>query len=49
VRSLADYPTARAACVAAGVRDNELPSYELALATLAKSQMITERLGEDPV
>jgi mycofactocin biosynthesis protein MftB len=43
VRSLAEYPTARSACVAAGVTPAALPAYERALATLAESQMITER------
>jgi mycofactocin biosynthesis protein MftB len=44
VRSLAEHPSARAACAAAGVRTAALPAYERALATLAESQMITERL-----
>ena len=43
VRSLAEHPTARSACVAAGVPPAALPAYERALATLAESQMITER------
>jgi mycofactocin biosynthesis protein MftB len=43
VRSLADHPSARAACAAAGVPDRELPAYTRALATLADSKMITER------
>jgi putative mycofactocin binding protein MftB len=43
VRSLADHPSARAACAAAGVTDAELPAYARALGTLADSQMITER------
>jgi mycofactocin biosynthesis protein MftB len=43
VRSLASYPSARAACAAAGVTEAELPAYEQALATLEASQMICER------
>ena len=43
VRSLADHPSARAACAAAGVSSAELPAYARALATLADSQMISER------
>jgi putative mycofactocin binding protein MftB len=43
VRSLAEHPTARSACAAAGVPPAALPAYERALATLAQSQMITER------
>jgi putative mycofactocin binding protein MftB len=43
VRSLAEHPTARSACAAAGVPPAALPAYERALATLAESQMITER------
>jgi [mycofactocin precursor peptide]-tyrosine decarboxylase / 3-amino-5-[(4-hydroxyphenyl)methyl]-4,4-dimethylpyrrolidin-2-one synthase len=39
--SLADEPTARAACAAAGVSESELPVYARALATLANSKMIT--------
>jgi putative mycofactocin binding protein MftB len=42
VESLADAPTARDACAAAGVSDAELASYQRALATLATSQMIQE-------
>ncbi|MBO0805754.1 MAG: mycofactocin biosynthesis chaperone MftB [Nocardiopsaceae bacterium] len=47
VRSLADHPSARAACEAAGVRPAELGAYARALSALAKSQMITERSGGD--
>lgn len=43
VRSLADHPTARSACAAAGVGAAALPAYERALATLAESRMIRER------
>jgi len=46
VRSLAKHPTARSACVAAGVPSAALPAYERALATLAESQMITERMRQ---
>ncbi|HZD73062.1 MAG TPA: mycofactocin biosynthesis chaperone MftB [Actinomycetota bacterium] len=45
VRSLADHPSARAACEAAGVGAAALPAYERALATLAGSRMIRERAG----
>ncbi len=40
LRALAEQPTARAACRAAGVPDAELPSYRRALGTLAAAQMI---------
>ncbi len=43
VESLADQPTGRDACRAAGVSDDELERYEVALATLAESGMICER------
>ncbi len=43
VQSLAEHPSARSACAAAGVGAAALPAYERALATLAASQMITER------
>ena len=43
VRSLAGQPSARAACRAAAVPDQELASYHRALATLAASQMICPR------
>lgn len=43
VRSLADHPSARAACAASGVTDAELPDYTSALGALAESKMITER------
>jgi mycofactocin biosynthesis protein MftB len=43
VRSLAEHPSARSACTAAGVSAAALPAYERALATLAESQMIRER------
>jgi putative mycofactocin binding protein MftB len=43
VRSLADHPSARSACAAAGVGAAALPAYERALATLAESRMIRER------
>ena len=45
VRSLADHPTARSACAAAGIAPAALPAYERALATLAESQMIEERVA----
>ena len=43
VESLAEQPTARAACTAAGVPAGELPRYEQALATLAETGMIRAR------
>jgi putative mycofactocin binding protein MftB len=43
VQSLADAPSARAACSAAGVPESELPRYARALATLAGSSMVVER------
>ncbi|MHB1710262.1 MAG: mycofactocin biosynthesis chaperone MftB [Acidimicrobiales bacterium] len=43
VNALADQPTGRDACVAAGVSPDELPSYERALSTLAESGMICRR------
>jgi putative mycofactocin binding protein MftB len=43
VRSLAEHPTAREACVHAGVADGDLPAYRTALASLAVSDMIRER------
>ena len=47
VRSLADHPSARAACLAAGVPEAELPAYTRALAALADSKMISERMPHD--
>ena len=47
VRSLADHPSARAACLASGVAEAELPVYARALAALADSKMITERIPHD--
>ncbi len=46
VESLADQPSGRTACVAAGVAPDELENYERALATLAESGMICPR--EEP-
>ncbi|HEX3787376.1 MAG TPA: mycofactocin biosynthesis chaperone MftB [Pseudonocardiaceae bacterium] len=43
VRSLDSQPTARSACLAAGVSVEQLPTYEKALATLAESTMISPR------
>jgi putative mycofactocin binding protein MftB len=40
VQRLADQPTARAACAAAGVPDAELPRFRQALATLAATDML---------
>jgi mycofactocin biosynthesis protein MftB len=47
VRSLADHPSARSACLAAGVTEPELPVYARALSALADSKMITERTVHD--
>ena len=41
VQSLDSQPSARAACVAAGVVASDLPAYARALATLAAGSMIT--------
>jgi len=43
VRSLADHPSARSACAAAGVTAAELPAYTRALSALTDSNMISER------
>jgi putative mycofactocin binding protein MftB len=43
VRSLEAQPSARAACAACGVADDELPSYSAALQRLADTSMIQER------
>lgn len=43
VRGLADQPSARAACAAAGVPARDLPRYRAALAALASAQMISPR------
>ncbi|HEV7656077.1 MAG TPA: mycofactocin biosynthesis chaperone MftB [Mycobacteriales bacterium] len=40
VRGLDEAPTARAACVAAGITDPELPQFTRALATLARTEML---------
>ncbi len=42
VRSLAEQPTALAACHDAGVADEELPAFRRALQTLRDSQMLEE-------
>ncbi len=43
LRSLADHPTARAACAASGVTEVQQATYTRALTTLASSQMIVPR------
>lgn len=43
VTSLSESATAREACVAAGVGEEDLPRYERALATLAQTDMVVER------
>jgi mycofactocin biosynthesis protein MftB len=40
---LGEHPTARSACMAAGIGGDALSAYEPALAALARSQMITRR------
>ena len=44
VQALAQAPTARAACDAAGVTPPELPAFERALARLAATDMLRERV-----
>jgi mycofactocin biosynthesis protein MftB len=48
VRSLGEHASARSACAAAGVGSAALPAYERALATLAESKMIKEKVSEGP-
>jgi mycofactocin biosynthesis protein MftB len=43
VQALGDHATGLDACRAAGVTDDELPRYALALGTLADTHMIVER------
>ncbi|MFD5625596.1 MULTISPECIES: mycofactocin biosynthesis chaperone MftB [unclassified Streptomyces] len=43
VQSLAHAPTARTACLTAGIREAELPGYGRALAALAQSSMVVGR------
>jgi mycofactocin biosynthesis protein MftB len=43
VRTLGDHASARAACAAAGVGDEELPRYADALAALARTGMVRPR------
>jgi putative mycofactocin binding protein MftB len=45
VQALHEHPTARAACLAAGVSEAGMASYERALSTLAETGMICERRG----
>jgi putative mycofactocin binding protein MftB len=45
VRGLAEASTARDACAAAGVDDAELATYERALARLASTDMVRERVA----
>jgi putative mycofactocin binding protein MftB len=49
VESLADEPSALAACRRAGVPAAQMSEYELALATLAETDMIRARTGEDDI
>jgi len=48
VQSLADHPSAAAALTACGVTEAQRPSYEKALADLARSQMIEVRTPVPP-
>ena len=48
VEALADHPSAAATLTACGVTDAQRPSYEKALADLARSQMIEERTSVPP-
>jgi putative mycofactocin binding protein MftB len=43
VQALAQAPTARAACLAAGLTEDELPRYGRALAVLVQSSMVVGR------
>ncbi|MFF4113117.1 mycofactocin biosynthesis chaperone MftB [Streptomyces sp. NPDC001714] len=43
VQALAEAPTARAACLAAGLAEDELPRYGRALAALVQSSMVVGR------
>jgi putative mycofactocin binding protein MftB len=45
LRALGEHPTARSACMAAGIGDGAPPAYQRALGTLARSQMIARRAG----
>ena len=45
VRTLAEHPSGRAACAAAGVQEAELGPLRTALATLADTGMIEERIA----
>ena len=45
VQGLDEAPSARQACVAAGVEPGELRAYERALARLAETDMVRERVG----
>ncbi len=43
VQRLPDHDTARAACLAAGLTDQQLPTYAKALSTLVATDMLQER------
>ena len=45
VQGLGEAPTARVACAEAGIGDDELRAYERALARLAETDMVRERVG----
>ncbi|WP_293774107.1 mycofactocin biosynthesis chaperone MftB [Sporichthya sp.] len=47
VQQLANAASARAACLAAGVGEAELPPYRAALARLAETDMITARAAHE--
>jgi putative mycofactocin binding protein MftB len=46
VQHLADAPTARAACLDAGVTDAELPAFATAIDRLAATDMLRERTAQ---
>lgn len=45
VKLLAESPSARTACISAGVDESDLLRYQRALATLAQSSMVVERMS----
>jgi mycofactocin biosynthesis protein MftB len=47
IQKLADHPSARSACEAAGVSASAMPTYQRALGTLASSEMIRVRDERD--
>ena len=45
VQALGDAPTARAACTSAGIEPSDMGAYERAIARLAETHMLRERVG----